>query len=145
MLWPKRHTPWPFCFPTQMKRRWQGVFRGMSHIKISSLGIKAAGDNSLNKNNLHTIPDPVIKTECYPGDWEMLYKRICESRSCRNSWSIGRQRWHGIILKNTDSHTESGAALSLPAPCDSLTVERGITASGLSRIRLQLTKWKRQN
>lgn len=54
----------------------------------------------------------------------MLYKRICESRSCRNSWSIGRQQWHGIILKNIDSHTESEAALSAPASCDSLTVER---------------------
>lgn len=116
----------------------------MSHIKISSLGIKAAGDNSLNKNNLHTIPDPVIKTECYPGDWEMLYKRICESRSCRNSWSIAW--WHGIILKNTDSHTESGAALSLPASCDSLTVERNncqwpqpyqITAHQMEKAKLR--------
>lgn len=41
-------------FPNPNEKEMTRSLSGMSHIKISSLGIKAAGDNSLNKNNLLT-------------------------------------------------------------------------------------------
>lgn len=80
---------------------------------------------SLNKYDLRTYRSwSSYEAECYPRDWEMLYKRICGGRSSRDCWSMGRQRCMGLFCKTWDSHRESETVLCLPAACDSSTVQR---------------------
>ena len=102
-LQPKPNTPRPLFFPFQMKRRLWGAESQQTHgfsCKCIRWHLNPKCHQSLNKYDLRTYRSwSSYEAECYPRDWEMLYKRICGGRSSRDCWSMGRQRCMGLFCK----------------------------------------------
>ncbi len=123
-------------------RRWLTANHGFSCSNIR-WHLNPRWHQSLNNNDLcthHSLSS--YEAKYYPKGLGDVVQEDLQGRSSSHC-SIGSEQCMGLLCK-TQTHTESQKQCSLCQNHATARQHRGITANGLSHIRLQLSKWKRQ-